>query len=150
MSPMAMLRPPRQTAGKGTSSASKPALSDPRHEGSRRVPISARNKQPASAAEGKCTIMVYTGAMAASKHVRRSVTLPAPVAQQVNRIAKRRRLSDNRVLLELIEEGIEARQQKEKAFFQLAEKFRAASDPEQVKRLGDELGRFVFGPRSII
>jgi hypothetical protein len=94
--------------------------------------------------------MVYTGAMAASKHVRRSVTLPAPVAQQVNRIAKRRRLSDNRVLLELIEEGIEARQQKEKAFFQLAEKFRAASDPEQVKRLGDELGRFVFGPRSII
>jgi hypothetical protein len=89
--------------------------------------------------------MVYTGVMASHKQVRRSVTLPAPVAQQVNRIAKRRRLSDNRVLVELIEEGIEAQQQKEKAFFQLAEKFRAASDPEQVKRLGDEMGRFVFG-----
>ncbi|HUO25522.1 MAG TPA: hypothetical protein VMU61_07635 [Candidatus Aquilonibacter sp.] len=73
------------------------------------------------------------------------MTLPAQVAQQVDRLAKRRRLSDNRVLLELIEEGIEARQQKEKAFFQLAEKFRAARDPEQVKLLGDELGRFVFG-----
>ena len=36
-------------------------------------------------------------------------------------------------------------QQKEKAFFQLAERFRAASDPEQVKQLGDQLGRFVFG-----
>lgn len=60
-------------------------------------------------------------------------------------MAKRRRLSDNRVLVELIEEGIEARRQKEKAFFQLAEKFRAADDPEQVKRLGHELGRFVFG-----
>jgi hypothetical protein len=83
--------------------------------------------------------------MPASKQVRRSVTLPAPVAQQVNRIAKRRRLSDNRVLVELIEEGIEAQRQKEKAFFQLAEKFRTASDPEQVKRLGDEMGRFVFG-----
>jgi hypothetical protein len=63
----------------------------------------------------------------------------------VQRIAKRRRLSDNRVLVELIEEGIEARRQKEKAFFDLAEKFRAADDPAQVKRMGDELGRFVFG-----
>ncbi len=60
-------------------------------------------------------------------------------------MAKRRRLSDNRVLLELIEEGIEARKQKEQQFYQLAEKFRSADDPQQVKRLGDELGRFVFG-----
>jgi metal-responsive CopG/Arc/MetJ family transcriptional regulator len=63
--------------------------------------------------------------MPTSKPVRRSVTLPAQVAQQVDRMAKRRRLSDNRVLLELIEEGIEARRQKEKNFFQLAERFRA-------------------------
>jgi hypothetical protein len=34
---------------------------------------------------------------------------------------------------------------KEKAFFQLAERFRAANDPEQVKQLGDQLGRFAFG-----
>ncbi|MFZ0816918.1 MAG: hypothetical protein WAM78_15445 [Candidatus Sulfotelmatobacter sp.] len=47
--------------------------------------------------------------------------------------------------MELIEQGIEATKQKEKAFFQLAERFRAASDPEQVKQLGNELGRFVFG-----
>lgn len=46
--------------------------------------------------------------------------------------------------MELIEQGIEARQQKEKAFFQLAERFRSADDPEQVKQLGNELGRFVF------
>jgi len=48
-------------------------------------------------------------------------------------------------LMGLIEQGIEARQQKEKAFFQLAERFRAPDDPEQVKQLGDQLGRFVFG-----
>ncbi|MGD0569325.1 MAG: hypothetical protein ABSA78_13060 [Candidatus Sulfotelmatobacter sp.] len=47
--------------------------------------------------------------------------------------------------MELIEQGIEAARQKEKAFFQLAERFRAASDPKQVKELGNELGRFVFG-----
>ena len=60
-------------------------------------------------------------------------------------MAKRRSLSDNRLLLELIEQGIEARKQKEKAFFSLPERFRAATNPEEVKRLGDKLGRFVFG-----
>jgi hypothetical protein len=79
------------------------------------------------------------------RYVRRSVTLPPKIAKQVETLAKERDLSDNRVLVELIEQGIEARQQREKAFFQLAERFRAADDPEQVKQLGDQLGRFVFG-----
>jgi hypothetical protein len=93
--------------------------------------------------------MVYIDVMAAKRaapnQIRRSVTLTSEVAKVVDRIAKKRRLSDNRVLLELIEQGIEARAQKEKAFFELAERFRAASDPEQVKKLGHELGGFVFG-----
>lgn len=89
--------------------------------------------------------MVYNDNMATTKHVRRSVTLPAPVARQVESIANRRRLSDNRVLVELIELGIEASKQKEKAFFELAERFRAEKDPAASRRLGDELGRFVFG-----
>lgn len=77
--------------------------------------------------------------------MRRSVTLTSEVARKVGTIAKQRRLSDNRVLVELIEQGLDARQQKEKEFFDLAGRFRAAHDPEQVKKLGDELGRFVFG-----
>jgi hypothetical protein len=92
-----------------------------------------------------CIIMVYIGGMTTTKQVRRSVTLPAPVAKQVQRLANRRRLSDNRVLVELIELGIEASKQKEKAFFELADRFRASEHPDEVKRLGDELGRFVFG-----
>ena len=89
--------------------------------------------------------MVYNGDMPSSKQVRRSITLPAPIAKQVESIANRRRLSDNRVLVELIELGIEASKEKEQAFFQLAERFRASKDPAESKRLGDELGRFVFG-----
>ena len=90
---------------------------------------------------------MYSGAMAhiKGKQVRRSVTLPRTVAAQVTRMAKQRRLSDTRVLVEVIEQGIEARKQKEKAFLSLAERFRAATNPDQVKQLGDELGRFVFG-----
>ena len=73
------------------------------------------------------------------------MSLPAPIAKQVDRMAKTQRLSDNRVLVELIELGIKARKQKEKAFFELAERFRSARDPDEAKKLGDELGRLVFG-----
>ncbi|MFY9560921.1 MAG: hypothetical protein WAQ52_11865 [Terriglobales bacterium] len=83
--------------------------------------------------------------MPTQKQLRRSVTLPTEIAQQVDRLAKRRRLSDNRVLVELIEQGIAAEKQKENAFFELAQRFRSSKDPNEVKKLGDELGRFVFG-----
>ena len=79
------------------------------------------------------------------KTVRRSVSLPPRIAKKVESLAKRRDLSDNRVLVELIEQGIEAQKQKEKAFFQLAGRFREANNPDQIKKLGNELGRFVFG-----
>lgn len=79
------------------------------------------------------------------KQVRRSITLPSRMADQIERIAKKKRLSDNRVLVELVEQGLAAEKEKEKAFFALAERFRAASDPEEIKQLGDEMGRFVFG-----
>jgi hypothetical protein len=89
--------------------------------------------------------MVYIGAMGTAKQIRRSVTLPVQVAAQVDRIARKRRLSDNRVLVELVEQGLEAQEEKEKAFFALAKRFRSASDPKEVKQLGDEMGRFIFG-----
>lgn len=79
------------------------------------------------------------------KTVRQSVTLPAGVAAEVRSMAKRRRLSASRVLVELLEEGIESRKQKEAAFFELAQRFRAAADPDEVSRLGDQLGKMVFG-----
>jgi len=83
--------------------------------------------------------------MATAKQVRRSLTLPARLAEQVERIARKRRLSDNRVLVELVEQGLEAEKEKEKTFFALAERFRAASDPKEAKQLGEEMGRFIFG-----
>ena len=73
------------------------------------------------------------------------MTLPREIAKQVEALSKQRRLSDNRVLVELIEQGIQARKEKEKAFFDLAERFREATDPKEVEQLGNQLGRFVFG-----
>jgi len=81
----------------------------------------------------------------ASKTIRQSVSLPANVATQVRTLAKTRRLSANRMLVELIENGIEAEKRKQQEFFELAERFRSATDPKDIKRLGDEMGRMVFG-----
>jgi hypothetical protein len=51
------------------------------------------------------------------------------------------------MLVELIENGMEAEKRKQQEFFDLAERFRAATDPDEVKRLGDQMGRMVFGDR---
>jgi hypothetical protein len=92
------------------------------------------------------TNLVHNGVMKmANKAVRQSVSLPAKVAVQVRSLAKTRRLSANRMLVELIENGIEAEKQKQQEFFDLAERFRSATDPKEVKRLGDRMGRMVFG-----
>jgi ribosomal protein L1 len=81
----------------------------------------------------------------ANKPVRQSVSLPANIAAQVRTLAKARRLSANRMLLELIENGIQAEKRKEQEFFDLAERFRSATDPEEVKRLGNQMGRMLLG-----
>lgn len=81
----------------------------------------------------------------ANKTVRLSVTLPANIAAQVRSLAKARRLSANRMLLDLIENGMEAEKRKQREFLDLAERFRGATDPAEVKRLGDQMGRMVFG-----
>ena len=79
------------------------------------------------------------------KAVRQSVSLPAKTAAQVRSLAKTRKVSSNRMLVELIENGIEAEKRKQQEFFELAEQFRNATDPEEAKRLGEALGRMVFG-----
>jgi hypothetical protein len=90
--------------------------------------------------------LVHIGAVkATSKAMRQSVSLPANVAAQVRTMARTRRLSANRMLVELIENGIKAEKQKQQEFFDLAERFRSARDPAEVKRLGDQMGRMVFG-----
>ena len=81
----------------------------------------------------------------ANRAVRQSVSLPANVAAQVRGLAKARRLSANRMLVELIENGMEAEKRKQQEFFDLAERFRSATDPDEVKRLGERMSRMVFG-----
>jgi hypothetical protein len=92
------------------------------------------------------TNLVHNGVMRmGNKTVRQSVSLPSNVAAQVRNLAKTRRVSANRMLLELIENGMEAEKRKQQEFFDLAERFRTATDSEEVRRLGHQMGRMVFG-----
>jgi predicted transcriptional regulator len=52
---------------------------------------------------------------ASNKVVRQTVGLPADTARHVRTLAKQRRLSANRIIVELVEEGIEAQKRKQKA-----------------------------------
>jgi len=82
---------------------------------------------------------------AVEKSVRQSVSLPAKTAIQVRTMAKSRRVSATRMMVELIESGIESEKRRQQEFFELAERFRKEKDPEAAARLGDQLGRMVFG-----
>lgn len=98
------------------------------------------------ASDRSYTNLVHNGVVKlAEKTVRQSVSLPPKLAKQVGSMAKSRKLSKNRMLLELIESGVDAEKRKQQQFFALAERFRDEHDPEAANRLGDELGRMVFG-----
>lgn len=80
-----------------------------------------------------------------NKAVRRTVTLPAETVRGVRGLAKRRRLSENRVIVELVQEGMKAEKRKRERLAALTVRLRASTDPKEVARLGDELGRMIFG-----
>jgi hypothetical protein len=90
--------------------------------------------------------MVYDESMAQSQRiVRQSVSLPSAVARRIQALAKRRHTSANRVIVDLIESGLEAKEQEKVAFFDLADQLVHASDPSEQKRLKEELARMTFG-----
>ena len=90
--------------------------------------------------------LVYSDPMSiAEKVIRQSISLPARVARQVKSLAKTSNTSANRVIIDLIESGIEAREQERKRFFELADRLAHSRDAEDQKRLKAELARMTFG-----
>jgi hypothetical protein len=67
------------------------------------------------------------------------------VARRVQALAKRRRTSANRVLVDLIESGLDAKEREKVAFFELADRLTHSSDRAEQRRLKEELARMTFG-----
>ena len=90
--------------------------------------------------------MVYHSIMAhIDKAVRQSVTVPRRVAERVRALAKRQRTSANRVLVELIEAGLDAKEAEKRKFFELADRLTESDDAGERRRLKEELARMTFG-----
>lgn len=77
--------------------------------------------------------------------VRQSVSLPTRVARRIRAIAKTRRTSANRVLVDLIEAGLQAKEAEKERFLALARQFKETSDPRESERLREELANMIFG-----
>jgi len=79
------------------------------------------------------------------KTVRQSISLPSRVARRVKSLAKTSKASANRIIVDLIESGLDAREREKKRFFELADRLARSRDPEEQKRLKEELARMTFG-----
>jgi predicted DNA-binding protein len=76
---------------------------------------------------------------------RQSVSLPVQVAQRVHRLAKTQRKSTNRVIVELIESGLDAREAEKQHFLALADRLASTEDERERERIKKELAKLTFG-----
>jgi len=79
------------------------------------------------------------------KPVRRSVSIPPRVARRLEALARTKKTSTNRVVVDLIEAGLEAQEREKERFFELADRLGNASDPDERRRLKKELACMTFG-----
>ena len=77
--------------------------------------------------------------------LRQSVTFPPDLARRIRSIARSKRTSASRVITELVETGLDAQEQERERFFDLADRLTQSSDPEEQRRLKEELARLTFG-----
>jgi len=89
--------------------------------------------------------MVYCDAMQTSRKIaRQSVSLPPSVARRVRTLAKQTRSSANRVIVDLIETGIAAKDREREHFRELAERLARSTDKDEQALLKQELARMTF------
>ena len=95
--------------------------------------------------------MVYYGVMAVlgtlpiAETTRRSVSIPALLANKIDAIAEIRHVTANRVIVDLIEDGIATYDKRRAAFLELTDRFQKSTEPEETERLREELVRMTFG-----
>jgi len=80
-----------------------------------------------------------------SDTIRRSVSLPAEIAEKIDDIAASRHVSGNRAIVDLLSNAIASYEQRRKAFFELADRFRKSTNPAESESLREELARMTFG-----
>ncbi len=83
------------------------------------------------------------------KPVRQSVTIPAPLAIQVRRVAKERHLTISRALVVLAERGVRAESDAKQNLQVAYQRFMKEQEPARKDEAGKDLIRAIFGKDSI-
>ena len=81
--------------------------------------------------------------------VRQSVTIPAQLAIEVERVAKRKRLTMSRALVMLAQRGVDAESAARASLNATYRRFMSESDPGRKEEAGKELMRAIFGKDAI-
>jgi len=81
--------------------------------------------------------------------IRQSVTIPAELAIEVERVARAKHLTMSRALVVLAQRGVEAEAAARKNLNATYRRFMAEADPERKGEAGTELIRAIFGKDAI-
>jgi hypothetical protein len=79
------------------------------------------------------------------RSVRQSVSIPTRIAKRVRALAKTRKTSANRVLVDLIEAGLQSKDAEKARFVSLVNRLAESTDTAERKRVEEELARMTFG-----
>lgn len=77
--------------------------------------------------------------------MRRSISLPVATDRRVKQLARHEKRSASRVLENLIDAGLEAREAERRHFFELTERLRTSKDASEIRQVKDDLARLTFG-----
>ncbi len=72
-------------------------------------------------------------------------SLPSPLAKRVKALAKNRKVSSNRILIELVETGLRSKDEEKRRFFELADLLSKSTDAKEQQELKEQLARMTFG-----
>jgi hypothetical protein len=81
--------------------------------------------------------------------VRQGVTIPAPLATEVRRVAKERHLTMSRALISLAERGVQAELHEKQNLKASYKRFMDEQEPTRKVEAGKDLVRAIFGKEAI-
>ena len=80
-----------------------------------------------------------------ARGLRLSVTIPAAIAKRIRAMAKTHKTSVNRILVDLLEAGLQFKDAEKERFLAMANQLAESSDAAERQRLQKELARITFG-----
>lgn len=81
--------------------------------------------------------------------MRQSVSIPAPLAAEVRRVAKERHLTISRTLVTLAERGVQAEREAKDTLKIAYRRFLQKQEPEEKEQAGKDLIHAIFGKAGI-